>query len=75
MNSLLPAQFSQLVDLANAEKDEDTASFLQWYVEEQIEEEENDKEIIAKLRGVDKNEYLIPAVDAEMAKRFPPKYS
>jgi ferritin len=28
----------QLVDLANAEKDEDTASFLQWYVKEQIEE-------------------------------------
>ena len=50
-----------------------TASFLQWYVEEQVEEEENDKEIIAKLRGVDKNEYVIPSVDAELAKRFPPK--
>ena len=63
----------ELVDLANAEKDEVTASFLQWYVKEQVEEEENDNEIIAKLRGVDKNEYLIPAVDAELAKRLPPR--
>ncbi len=63
----------ELVKLANAEKDEITASFLQWYVEEQVEEEENDNEIIAKLRGVDKNEYLIPAVDAELAKRFSPR--
>jgi ferritin len=64
---------NELVDLANAEKDEVTASFLQWYVKEQVEEEENDNEIIAKLRGVDKNEYLIPSVDAELAKRLPPK--
>lgn len=60
---------SELVELANAEKDETTASFLQWYVKEQEEEEENDKEIIAKLRGVDKNEYVIPSVDQELAKR------
>jgi ferritin len=63
----------ELVDLANAEKDETTASFLQWYVEEQVEEEENDREIIAKLRGVDKNEYVIPSVDQELAKRLPPR--
>ncbi|RXA21254.1 ferritin [Methanosarcina sp. MSH10X1] len=60
---------NELVELANAEKDDTTASFLQWYVEEQEEEEENDKEIIAKLRGVDKNEYVIPSVDQELAKR------
>ena len=63
----------ELVDLANAEKDETTASFLQWYVEEQVEEEENDREIIAKLRGVDKNEYVIPSVDQELAKRLLPR--
>jgi len=63
----------ELVELAKAEKDETTASFLQWYVEEQVEEEENDNEIIAKLRGVDKNEYVIPSVDQELAKRLPPR--
>jgi ferritin len=64
---------NELVDLARTEKDESTASFLQWYVDEQVEEEENDNEIIAKLRGVDKNEYLIPSVDAELAKRLSPR--
>ena len=62
----------ELVDLANAEKDEATASFLRWYVKEQVEEEENDNEIIAKLEGKDKNEYVVSSVDAELAKRLPP---
>lgn len=64
---------NELVELANTEKDEVTASFLQWYVEEQVEEEENDNEIIAKLKGVDKNEYTISSVDQELAKRLPPR--
>jgi ferritin len=63
----------ELVELANTEKDKATGSFLQWYVEEQVEEEENDKDIIAKLRGVDKNEYVISSVDAELSKRLPPR--
>ena len=63
----------ELVGLANAEKDEATASFLQWYVKEQVEEEENDNEIIAKLEGKDKNEYVVFSVDAELAKRLPPE--
>jgi ferritin len=60
---------NELVELANAEQDGTTASFLQWYVKEQEEEEENVKEIIAKLRGIDKNEYVISSVDQELAKR------
>lgn len=63
---------NDLMTLAQAEKDYETASFLEWYVKEQVEEEENDNNIIAKLRGVDKNEYVISAVDAELAKRLPP---
>ena len=63
----------ELVDLANAENDKVTASFLHWYVKEQVEEEENDNEIIAKLEGKDKNEYVVPSVDAELAKRLPPE--
>ena len=63
----------ELVDLGNAEKDEATASFLQWYVKEQVEEEENDNEIIGKLEGKELNEYVVYSVDAELAKRFPPE--
>ena len=60
----------ELVSLANVEKDEYTASFLQWYVKEQEEEEENDNEIIGKLEGKELNEYVVFSVDAELAKRY-----
>ncbi|AKB20135.1 ferritin [Methanosarcina sp. WWM596] len=64
---------NDLVDLARSEKDETTASFLQWYVEEQVEEEENDKEIIDKLKIAGENKEALSALDAELAKRLPPK--
>jgi len=41
-----------LVNLAIAEKDHATQIFLQWYVTEQVEEEANDNEIIARLKMV-----------------------
>jgi len=63
----------ELVGLTLVEKDEKTASFLQWYVEEQVEEEENDKEIIAKLKGFEENKNTLTEIDAELAKRLPPK--
>lgn len=61
------------VDLARAEKDETTVSFLQWYVEEQVEEEENDNEIIAKLKSFEENKNTLAEIDTELAKRLPPK--
>ncbi|MDR7666760.1 ferritin [Methanosarcina sp. Z-7115] len=63
----------ELVGLSLVEKDEKTAYFLQWYVEEQVEEEENDKEIIAKLKGFEENKNTLAEIDAELAKRLPPK--
>lgn len=63
----------ELVGLTLVEKDEKTASFLQWYVEEQGEEEENDKEIISKLKGFEENKNTLTEIDAELAKRLPPK--
>ncbi|AKB26853.1 Ferritin-like protein 2 [Methanosarcina siciliae T4/M] len=63
---------NDLVELALSEKDETTASFLQWYVEEQVEEEENDNEIIDKLKIVGENKDALSALDAELAKRLPP---
>jgi len=43
---------NDLMEVAIAEKDHATQIFLQWYVTEQIEEEENDNEIIGKLKLV-----------------------
>jgi ferritin len=60
---------NELVDLAIAEKDHATNIFLQWYVTEQIEEEGNDIDIIAKLKliGDDGNGLLM--LDKELAMR------
>lgn len=63
----------ELMSLTLVEKDEKTASFLQWYVEEQGEEEENDKEIISKLEGFEENKNTLTEIDAELAKRLHPK--
>lgn len=44
------AMVNDLVDLAQAEKDHGTYNFLLWFVDEQIEEEENVRDIIAQLK-------------------------
>ena len=43
------AMIENLVDIARKEKDKASESFLQWYVDEQVEEEANASEIIDKL--------------------------
>ena len=43
---------NRLMDQAAKESDHATQIFLQWFVTEQIEEEENDNEIIGKLKLV-----------------------
>jgi len=60
---------NELVDLAIGEKDHATNIFLQWFVIEQIEEEGNDNDIIARLRliGDDGNGLLM--LDKELAAR------
>lgn len=58
-----------LMDLAIDEKDHATQIFMQWYVTEQVEEEDTVNEIIAKLKliGDDKNALL--TIDKELAAR------
>jgi ferritin len=63
---------NELVNFALQEKDDITASFLQWYVEEQVEEEENDNEIIANLKRFEENKNTLEEIDTELAKRLPP---
>ena len=72
---------NDLMELAIAEKDHATQIFLQWYVTEQIEEEENDNDIIAKLKllgtGPDANNGLF-MLDKELGARVtsvPTEYS
>jgi ferritin len=69
----ITSSINELMDLALLEKDEPTASLLKWYVKEQVEEEENDNGIIAKLKVADENKNALSELDAELAKRLPPK--
>ncbi len=59
-----------LVDLAMGEKDHASQIFLQWYVTEQIEEEENDNDIISKLEMVGASKDGLFMLDKELAARL-----
>ncbi|MDP2933810.1 MAG: ferritin [bacterium] len=58
-----------LVDLAIKEKDHATEVFLQWYVTEQVEEESNDNDVLARLRLAGKDGNGLFMVDKELATR------
>jgi ferritin len=60
---------NNLMDLAIEEKDHATRIFLQWYVTEQVEEEENDNEIIDQLRLIDGNPQGLMMLDRELGQR------
>ena len=48
----ITGMINDLVDLAVAENDHATNSFLQWFVDEQVEEEDSVDEIVQKLKMV-----------------------
>lgn len=60
---------NELCELAAKEKDHATQIFLQWFVTEQIEEENNDRDLIAKLKLVGDNGYGILMIDSELGQR------
>ena len=49
---LVTSRINDLLDLAIEEKSYPTIEFLQWFVEEQLEEENSMKDIIFKLEGI-----------------------
>ena len=60
---------NDLMDLALSEKDHATQIFLQWYVSEQVEEEENDNDIIAQLKLIKDNPQGLMMLDRELGQR------
>jgi ferritin len=61
---------NDLVDLAKQEKDHATEVFLQWYVSEQTEEEENDNDIITQLKLIGTDTAALYLLDKEKATRM-----
>ena len=63
---------NNLMDLAVTMKDHGTQIFLEWYVTEQIEEEENDNDIIQQLNMIGDNPHGLLLLDRELAARQTP---
>ncbi len=58
-----------LVDLARTESDKATEFFLQWFIYEQVEEEENASEIVAQLQMIGDNMNGIFMLNGKLGKR------
>ena len=60
---------NDLVNLAIEEKDHATNNFLQWFVEEQVEEEENAMENVSKLTLAGESKELLFKINEDMGTR------
>ncbi len=66
------ARINKLMDLAQEEKNHVAQIFLQWFVTEQIEEEANVSQIIAKLKRIKDDGRGLMMIDQELEKRSIP---
>lgn len=63
------ARIYELLEMAMEEKCHATMNFLQWFVEEQLEEENSMKDIIFTLKGIDGSFNGLYLLDKELGKR------
>ncbi len=57
---------NDLMELAISKKDHATQIFLEWYITEQVEEEENDNDIIQQLKLIGDNPHALLMLDREL---------
>lgn len=60
---------NNLYSLSLAENDFATQSMLKWFIDEQVEEEENAQDIIDKLKIIGDNGYGIYTLDKDLSTR------
>lgn len=65
----ITTSINELMDLAIKQKDHATQIFLEWYITEQVEEEENDNDIIAQLKLIGDNPHALLMLDRELSGR------
>ena len=63
------ASIHRLVNLATEEKDHATVRFLDWFVTEQVEEEKNASDIVAKLKMLKDVPQAVYMLDRELGQR------
>ncbi|MSU01517.1 ferritin [Tissierella pigra] len=66
---LVTSRINKLIEIAEEEKSYPTIQFLQWFVEEQLEEENSMKDIIFKLEGIKDNFQGLYLLDKELGAR------
>jgi ferritin len=66
---LITGRINDLADLSQQEKDHATHSFLQWFINEQVEEERTAGDIVAKLELVGDDGPALLIVDGELGAR------
>ncbi|OPX46844.1 ferritin [Clostridium thermobutyricum] len=59
----------ELADIATAEREHATMSLLKWFVDEQVEEENNFQTILKKVRRLEGNPAAMYMLDEELATR------
>ncbi len=62
---------NELAALAEEEKGYSTRSFLEWFINEQVEEEASVKKILDKLRFAENSPKILFMLDRELASRGP----
>lgn len=62
------AQINALFELANDQKEYSTQNMLNWFLEEQIEEEDLFRSILEKVKAADGNRWHMLMLDGELAK-------
>jgi ferritin len=59
----------ELVNIARKHEDKATEAFLQWFINEQVEEEKNASELLAKVKLIGDNVAAILTLDRVLAER------
>lgn len=63
------AMINDLVKLASQQKEQTTSTFLQWFVDEQVEEEDSVSQVVQTLRAAEKTPDGLKLIDRELGKR------
>ncbi len=63
------SNFHEITDLALKEKDHTTATYVQWFINEQIEEEANAKKIVDQLKMIKSDVNALLLLDRELGAR------
>ena len=66
---LVTKKIYSIMDIAVAQKEHATISFLNWFVDEQVEEEDNFTTILKKVKRCVDNPHALYMIDDELAQR------